>query len=195
MFEGTLTNAKKSLKDEIEKEFRKDYFFRVHNEMMKKQLHRQSGKATGDKEDDTPIVQYQLNERYQLQQILCDFSKKQNQQEIVSRKISAINLIVALASRQERQTRKPRLALILKDTDKKESPAPASSLSPDEFPMVCAKTQCIICIGNERLSYEQRTHGAFVCYHPICKAEGLILDNMMQFKSHVARAHGIELRA
>jgi hypothetical protein len=214
----SLTNTKKSLKDEIEKEFRKDYFFRVHNEMMKKQLHRQSSNAAGDKEDDTPLLQYQLNERNQLQRILCDFSKKQNQQDIVSRKISAINLMVALASRQEVQTRKPRLALILKDTDKKESPAPASSPSPDEFPVVCAKTQCIICIGNERLSYEQRTRtfrrvahmwdhvenvhlrnqaadGAFVCYHPICKAEGLVLDNMIQFKSHVARTHGIELRA
>ncbi|EDO03048.1 predicted protein [Sclerotinia sclerotiorum 1980 UF-70] len=120
-----LTNVKKNLKDEIEKEFRKDYFFRVHNEMMKKQLHRPSSKTLEDKED-TPIIQHQLNERYQLQQVLCDFSKDLNQQDIVSRKISAINLMVALASRQEFQTRKPRSALILKDTDKKESPAPAS---------------------------------------------------------------------
>ncbi|PQE10708.1 hypothetical protein CJF30_00011443 [Rutstroemia sp. NJR-2017a BBW] len=51
-----LMNAKKSLKDEIEKEFRKDYFFRVHNEMMKQQLHRQSSKTVGDKEEDTPII-------------------------------------------------------------------------------------------------------------------------------------------
>ncbi|PQE08398.1 hypothetical protein CJF32_00002529 [Rutstroemia sp. NJR-2017a WRK4] len=81
-------------------------------------------------------------------------------------------------------------ASIFKDADKKESPAPASSPSPDEFPVVCAKTQCIICIGNNRLSYEQRTrsfrrvahmwdhienvhlrgqvaNGAFVCHHPI----------------------------
>ncbi|TGO45212.1 hypothetical protein BCON_0412g00040 [Botryotinia convoluta] len=53
-----LMNAKKSLKDEIEKEFRKDYFFRVHNEMMKQQLHRQSSKTVEDKEEDTPIIQY-----------------------------------------------------------------------------------------------------------------------------------------
>lgn len=212
-----LTNAKKSLKDEIEKEFRKDYFFRVHNEMMKQQLNRQSSKTVGNKEEDTPIIQYQLNERYQLQRILCDFSKKLNQQDIISRKISAINLMVALASRQEFQTRKPRSALILKDTDKKESPAPASPLSPDEFPVICAKTQCIICIGNDRLSYEQRTRsfrrvahmwdhvenvhlrneavsGIFICHHPICKAKGLVLNNLIHFKNHVARAHGIELR-
>ncbi|KAJ8065098.1 hypothetical protein OCU04_005811 [Sclerotinia nivalis] len=61
-----LTNTKKNLKDEIEKEFRKDYFFRVHNEMMKKQLYRLSSKTIEDKEEDTLIIQYQLNERYQL---------------------------------------------------------------------------------------------------------------------------------
>jgi hypothetical protein len=31
-----LTNAKKSLRDEIDKAYRKDYFFRIHNEMMKR---------------------------------------------------------------------------------------------------------------------------------------------------------------
>jgi predicted phage-related endonuclease len=30
-----LTNAKKSLKDEIEDVYRKDYFFHIYNEMMK----------------------------------------------------------------------------------------------------------------------------------------------------------------
>ncbi|PQE10713.1 hypothetical protein CJF30_00011444 [Rutstroemia sp. NJR-2017a BBW] len=119
----------------------------------------------------------------------------------MSRKISAINLMVALASRQEFQTRKPRPTLIFKDADKKESPAPASSPSPDEFPVICAKTQCIICIGNERLSYEQRTRSFRRVAHMWdhvenvhLRAEGLVLDNLMYFKSHVAKAHGIELR-
>jgi hypothetical protein len=207
---------KKSLKDEIEKEFRKDYFFRVHNEMMKKQLYRQSSKTMEDKEKDTFIIQYQLNERYQLQQVLCNFSKDLNPQDIASRKISAINLMIALASRQELQTRKPRSSPT-NDVVAKESSAPDPFPPPDEFPVVCAKTQCIICIGNDRLSYEQRTRsfrrvahmwdhvenvhlrdlavsGMFICHHPMCKAEGLVLKNLMHFKSHVARAHGIELR-
>ncbi|KAJ8068112.1 hypothetical protein OCU04_003684 [Sclerotinia nivalis] len=94
-----ITNAKKSLKDEIEKEFRKDYFFRVHNEMMKKQLHKQADKTAENKENDMLIIQYQLNERYQLQSILYDFFKDLFPQDIVSRKISVINLIIALAFR------------------------------------------------------------------------------------------------
>jgi len=35
-----LKNAKKNLKDEIEKAYRSDYFFRIHNEMMKRQLNK-----------------------------------------------------------------------------------------------------------------------------------------------------------
>jgi hypothetical protein len=35
------------------------------------------------------------------------------------------------------------------------SPAPEPSQLTNEFPVVCEKTQCIICIGNERLPYEQ----------------------------------------
>jgi hypothetical protein len=33
-----LRNAKKNLKDEIEKAYRSDYFFRIHNEAIKRQL-------------------------------------------------------------------------------------------------------------------------------------------------------------
>ncbi|KAF7870554.1 hypothetical protein EAF04_004298 [Stromatinia cepivora] len=51
-----LMNTKKNLKDEIEKEFRKDYFFCIHNEIMKKQLYKLSSKIIKDKEKDTPII-------------------------------------------------------------------------------------------------------------------------------------------
>ncbi|KAE8440383.1 hypothetical protein EG329_008182 [Mollisiaceae sp. DMI_Dod_QoI] len=219
-----LKNAKKSLEDEIEDAYRKDYFFQIHNEMMKRQLNRQQNKAvTGEEaeEDVEPVIEHQLIERTQLQQILCDLSRDLRPQAIVSRKVSAINLFVALASRQEFQTRtrKPRSVPASKDLIKKESPAPEPSQSPDEFPVVCTKTQCIICIGNERLPYEQRTR-AFkrvshmrdhvenvhlskllpeeqpACLHPKCSPdnEGLFFDSVTLFKNHVAIVHQIDLR-
>ncbi|KAG4027417.1 hypothetical protein MFRU_030g00530 [Monilinia fructicola] len=211
-----LINAKKSLKDEIEKEFRKDYFFRVHNEMMEKQLHKQDNKTTKNEEDNMPNIQYQLDERYQVQKILCDFSKDLCPRDVISRKISAINLMVALASRQEFQTRKPRSSSTFENIPKQSSTTDPLMLA-NEIPMVCTKTQCIVCVGNERLPYEQITRSfrrvahmwdhvekfhlrnrpaeeMFVCSHPVCKAEGLTLDNLMRFKNHVARVHGIQLR-
>jgi hypothetical protein len=54
--------VKKCLKDEIEMAYRNDYFFRIHNEMMKRQLN----KTVVEEEDVEPVIQYQLEERTQL---------------------------------------------------------------------------------------------------------------------------------
>jgi hypothetical protein len=107
------------------------------------------------------------------------------------------------------------LVLTSKDLIKKESPAPKPFLSPSEFPLVYKKTQCIIYIGNERILYKKWTRSfkrvlhiwdyvedihlskakqPFICHHPVCKAQGLVLDNVMHFKNHVARVHEINLR-
>ena len=48
-----------------------------------------------------PVVQHQLEERTHLQRILCDFSTDLDMKDIISHKICAINLMVALASKQE----------------------------------------------------------------------------------------------
>lgn len=213
-----LTNAKKSLKDEIKDAYRKDYFFRIHNEMMKKQLKRQLNKTVVE-EDIEPVINHQLEERTRLQHIICDFSRDLNPQDIVSRKILAIGLMIALASRQEFQTRTPRSPPAYKDPLKEESPVPALEPSQqlDEFPLVCKKTQCIICIGNERLPSKQRkrtftrvshmmdhvenvhlkhqsAQGKINCDHPVCKSNGLVLNNVDHFKNHVQVVHGITLR-
>jgi len=214
-----LKNAKKSLEDEIEDAYRKDYFFRIHNEMMKRQLKRQLNKTVVDEEETEPNIEHQLAERTQLQKILCDFTKDLSPQDIVSREVTAINLMVALASRQEFQTRtrKPRPAPASKGLIETESPALDPFPSPDEFPVVCEKTQCIICIGNDRLSYKQRMRAfsrvshmwdhvenvhlskvpseqRIICFHPVCQAEGLVLHNVIHFKNHVATVHKIDLR-
>jgi hypothetical protein len=116
-----LTNARKSLQREIKDAYRKDYFFRIHNEMMKRQL---LGPVAyrdlrADIRASAHTIEHQLEERTRLQQVLCDLSKDLSPQAIVARKVSAINLMVALASRQEFQTRKPRSALASKDLVKK----------------------------------------------------------------------------
>ncbi|KAH8585353.1 hypothetical protein B0O99DRAFT_696587 [Bisporella sp. PMI_857] len=154
-----LTNTKKSLKTEIEDAYRKDYFFQIHNEIIKKQLQKHLDKSVvkENAKDIEPVIEHQLEKRTRLQQVLCDLSKNLGSQAIVARKVSAINLIVALASRQEFQTRKPRSAPAPKNLVKEKSPAPELFLPPDEFPVICKKTQCIFCTGNEQLPYKQRT--------------------------------------
>jgi hypothetical protein len=211
-----LKAATKSLEDELEAEHRKDYFFYIYNEMMKRQLNRPLNETVVEEEAE-PVIEHQLEERTRLQLVLCDLSKDLSPQAIVARKVYAINLQIALASRQELMTRQRRSAPACKDPLKEESPAPAPFPPPDEFPVVCKKTQCIICIGNERLSYKQRTRtfrrvshmwdhvedihlryisadARIICHHPVCKAQGLVLDNVELFKNHVARVHEVDLR-
>ena len=159
-----LKAATKSLEDELEAEHRKDYFFYIHNEMMKRQLNRPLNETVVE-EDAEPVIEHQLEERTRLQLVLCDLSKDLSPQALVARKVYAINLQIALASRKELMTRQRRSTPACKDPLKEESPAPApaltSALDPSlpasKFPLICEKTQCIFCIGNEALSYEQRT--------------------------------------
>jgi hypothetical protein len=123
--------------------------------------------------------------------------------------------MVALASKQE--TQRQRTSLACEAPVKEESPDPDPSPTPVEIPLVCNKTQCIFCIGNESYSYEKRTRSfrrvshimdyvesvhlkylaadeKFICYHPVCKSEGVVLNDINHFKNHVARVHGITLR-
>jgi len=39
------------------------------------------------------------------------------------------------------------------------------------------------------VSAEQRV----ICHHPVCKAEGLVLNGVMRFKNHVAIIHKVDL--
>jgi hypothetical protein len=36
--------------------------------------------------------------------------------------------------------------------------------------------------------------GLFICHHPVCKARGWVVNNVMWFKNHMARVHEINLR-
>ena len=135
--------------------------------------------------------------------------------DIIGRKIRAINLFVALASKQE--TQRQRISPACEALVKEESPRPDPSPAPVEIPLICKKTQCIICIGNERYSYEKRTRcfrrvshmmdhvdnvhlkyqaadENFICHHPVCKSKGVVFSNVNLFKNHVAMVHGITLR-
>jgi hypothetical protein len=94
-----LRNMTKSFRTEIEDANRKDYFYRIHNEMMKRQLQRHLD-TVGDEDpgEPEPVVQNQLEERIRVQEVLCDLSKDLSFKDIVARKVMAINRMVALAS-------------------------------------------------------------------------------------------------
>jgi hypothetical protein len=205
-----LANARKSLREEITREFKKDYIFRSHNEQMKRQLDKTSVADVYVE----PVIQHQLEERTLLQRILCDFSTDLDIKDIIGRKIRAINLFVTLASKQETQKQRPSKACEAEIKEESSSPDPCPT--PVEIPLLCKKTQCIFCIGNEKYSYEKRLRSfrrvshmmdhvedvhlrylapdeKVICHHPMCRSE-VPFNNITLFKNHVATVHGIKLR-
>jgi hypothetical protein len=41
---------------------------------------------------------------------------------------------------------------------------------------------------------QKKAVGAFECYHLVCRAEELLLNNVIHFKNHVEAVHDIRLR-
>jgi hypothetical protein len=120
------------------------------------------------------------------------------------RRIQTAGLMLALCSRREVPRRyNPRVALPPTLVIKEESPA----IEP--FPLICEKTQCIFfCTGNEKKTFSRpakmmdhvESHlrkepgPTIACRHPVCKAAGLVLKTVNEFKYHVQVVHGITLR-
>lgn len=114
----------RSLEDKITKAYKRDYRHYIHNEEMERQLNK-----TVAGEQITPVVEHQLEEPTRLQQVPYDLSSDLSVKDIMNRKIRAIDLIVALASRQEVQTRKPRSFTTYINLPKGESRIPNPSQS------------------------------------------------------------------
>ncbi|KAH7364024.1 hypothetical protein BKA65DRAFT_572127 [Rhexocercosporidium sp. MPI-PUGE-AT-0058] len=139
------------------------------------------------------VVEYQIPERAQLAEFICNHVTDITPQEIVARRIHFAGLMLGLCRRREVPRRyRLRVALPEPPLVKEESPLPA--LEP--FPLKLAKDQCPICIGDESKSYEERIgsfcrpakmmdhverihlegrdpHAKIECYHPACKSQGL----------------------
>jgi hypothetical protein len=202
-----VNSAKKKRNEEIKKEYRRQYHFHIHNEEMKRQL---QNKVTAEYVE--PVIQHQLLERTKLQEVICDFSSDLSEQDIVNRRTRAIDLLVALCSRREDPRPKQRSSQASQPLVKEEPP------EVEPIPLVYEKAQCPICIGDERLTWRERTfcysrasdmkrhverahfkgrpvNRTIDCLHPTCKSRGLVLRSVMHFKNHIATVHGMMLRA
>ncbi|KAF7912284.1 uncharacterized protein EAF01_001305 [Botrytis porri] len=192
----------------ISEEYRADYFRRRPTEDIERQNNGYEAEEYVE-----PIVEYQIPERRELAELLCTRFGTTKPQDAVKLRIQAANLMLALCGCREipqrymRRAELPAQSIIEKDL----------SETDPFFPLVCGKSQCPFCIGDETRSYEQRV-GSFCrpakmmdhvervhlkgqdpgarmkCYHPICKSQGLVLKHLERFKSHVQSVHGITLR-
>jgi hypothetical protein len=212
-----INNATKKWEDDIKKAFRRQYFYRIHNEELQRQLNK-----VKTAEYVEPVIHHQLPERTRLQEVICHFPTDLSPEDIVRRRIRSIDLMVALCS--QRETPRPKPCSVSSresssDHSSYQSAKEVSSLkssssepSPDlkPFPLICEKTQCIFfCTGKRKKKTFSRTAKmmdhveshlrrelgpTIACRHEVCEAAGVVLETVGEFKLHVKQEHGIKLR-
>ncbi len=209
---AAIGSARTRRRNIISQEYRDDYFRRRPTEDIER---RNSGQ--GEEEYIEPVVEHQIPQRTQLADLICPRITNIAPQNAVKRRIQIAELMMALCKCREVPSRyRLRVGLPPPTIFQEESPE-VGPLDPI-FPLVCSKTQCPFCIGDESKSYEQRM-GSFCrpakmmdhverihlkgqdpearmeCCHPTCKSQGLVLEHLQHFKSHVQSVHKINLRA
>ena len=176
--------------------------------------------AASDEDVTPPLpLQYDIPERSDIVRLTCEPIADLTDEEKHLRRIEALRTRVALCRRQESQRRRrPRLAyhpsrLI---PPPEGSPEILEEDKTNKYPLVCKPTQCIFCLGDERKSQGGRIfeyarpskmmdeverhlkrfalNDPIMCPHPTCRATGLVLSGVTNFKNHTAKVHKIFLR-
>ena len=204
-----ISSAKTRRRNIISEEYRADYFRRRPIDDIEKQ-------NSGQQEEQyiKPVAEHQIPKRTKLAELLYSYVAGITLQEIIKRQIHSTGLILTLCRRREVPHRyRLQATLSQRPLVKEESP----DLKP--FPLLLAKTQYPICIGDESKSYKERmgcfcrvlkirdhvnrTHlqgvipgEPFSCRHPVCKSQTpkLVLKDLQAFKNHIQIIHGVSLR-
>ena len=216
--EATLYTLKEKLRSKYFVRNRKRFFRTADTIMLEAQL--DDGTRSGTTCQETPPtrpLKYEIQEREWVVGLMCDHIANLTDQERRVRRIEAIKRRATLCNRLESRYR-PRLDGTRQSDSGTlcEYPVEQDTNCTNLFPLVCRPTQCPICIGDERKSYSDRTRefsrpskmmdhvathlemylpGASIpCHHPICMADGVVLESIAAFKNHTARVHKINLR-
>jgi hypothetical protein len=88
-----INNPTKKWEKDIKVAYRRQYFYRIHNEELQRQLNKIETAVYVE-----PVIHQQLPERTRLLEAICHFPKDLSPEEIVRRRIRAIDLMVALFS-------------------------------------------------------------------------------------------------
>ena len=214
--------TKRTQRDEmIVRDYREYYFYNRSTWDVERQ-------TRGEVEEEyvEPEIDLRIPERARLAELLCHQPKDQPDGEIFDLRIETNDLMVALCGKREtvkrnRIQRTFQTALSVKE----ESPLPVADEpvpdpAPDSFPLLLNPKQCPDCIGDERLTLEERTfqycrptvrndhfddrhleerehaelHGEPIrCYHPECRDRKF--QHLDHFRNHVQTTHGVPLRS
>ncbi|KJZ70767.1 hypothetical protein HIM_09851 [Hirsutella minnesotensis 3608] len=197
---------------DLRRQYREYYFYHRPTWEIERQLAGDSQEDEGSVE--VPVVDLHLSERARLAKLLCHQPDDLSFDEFCQIRIEAAELMVALCEKRETVKRKCIPDVRPNDVAPKDSP------TLDSFPLMMGKTQCPYCIGDEALSFAERTfsycrpavmndhfdrehldtltemgrNGSITCNHPRCKEADLELTGLDHLKNHIERVHGVRLR-
>jgi hypothetical protein len=201
----------------IVKEYREFYFYHRPTWDLEAQ-------ARGEVEEhfEEPTMHTTIAERARLAEILCHQPENWTGEEILQRRIKAVQLMVDFCNKKEpRKILQARLETQTEQSFKEELKLVATSeLEPNLFPMLMKTTQCPDCIGDSQMPLKERTfefcrdtvrndhwedrhltereHAEqraepIVCRHPACGDRKF--KHLNHFRAHVKSDHGISLRS
>ncbi|KAK7959755.1 uncharacterized protein PG986_004609 [Apiospora aurea] len=163
-----------------------------------------------------PEIDLQIPERAELAEAFLFQPEVPTFEDMLESCIHAVDVMFRLC--QKRET--PRRTRIHKRAQVQPNITDATPPDPHIFPLLMLKTQCPRCIGDGRLSYQERTFTysrpavmndhferahvkeirdleqdrLIFCEHPTCVEEGVKLDDLDHFRNHVQTVHGVWLR-
>lgn len=210
---------KRSQRDrQVVKQYREHYFYNRPTWDIERQ-------AQGEEEEEfsEPIINVTIPERARLGEIFCHQPDDLTEDQIFQLKIETVDLMVALCDKREtikRNCIKERVkAYPFVKTEPLEIEYETPPI-PNRFPLLLHAAQCPDCIGDERLSCEERTFtycrptvmndhfddqhltkreqaersGEKIrCEHPKCR--DLKFQHINHFRNHVQKVHGVTLRS
>ena len=211
-----IKTTKVQRRKQADKVYRREYFDNIHTVEIERQ-----GKDFKEVAFVEPTVDHQLQERKDIQAVMCTMSEPISI-DTTAQRILAVESLTALCRRREGQRRMQRRAT--KDDERKQASkafSPIHNTNSDEdhfvdpFPMLLDPRQCPVCIKDEGLSHWQRTYHfhniwnmwdhaethfrdfpgdkPYFCRHPKCNGE--LLNNTTHFKNHCETQHNCRLRA
>ncbi|RKK23635.1 hypothetical protein BFJ66_g17428 [Fusarium oxysporum f. sp. cepae] len=140
---------------QVVKEYREDYFYHRPTWDIEQQ-------ARGEEEEEymEPVIDVHIPERARLANILCHQPDGLTEDQVLEQRIEAIQLMVALCDKREtvkrhRVQQNARAPPHIKTEPSEAGSEPEPSLN--QFPLLMQAGQCPDCIGDERLSLEERT--------------------------------------
>ncbi|EXL40377.1 hypothetical protein FOCG_17143 [Fusarium oxysporum f. sp. radicis-lycopersici 26381] len=141
---------------QVVKEYREDYFYHRPTWDIEQQ-------ARGEEEEEytEPVIDVHIPERDRLANILCHQPDGLTEDQVLEQRIEAIQLMVSLCDKREtvkrhrvQQNIRAQAQPHIKTEPSEAGSEPEPSL--DQFPLLMQPGQCPDCIGDERLSLEER---------------------------------------